>query len=84
VDANNIVELATLLGGVVVSVTGAISAIRARKAGDAAMGGDLVLAQAKAMQDITRVDPTYVQQAEKLRSELEAAKAQLKAHGIEG
>lgn len=74
----NSAEFVTLLSSVLISVMGAIKAIQDRKAHDKALGGADAIAQAKTMQDIIRVNPTYVQQAEAMRAELEAARRQLR------
>jgi len=78
VNSNNLIEILTLVSGIIVSVTGALTTIRNRRANDTALGGT-DLERAKATQDIVRVDQSYIEQAEAMRKELIRVQAELVA-----
>lgn len=81
-DTRDIIELVTLIGGVIVSVYGAITQIRARRAGDekliSTVGGDAV-DRGKVLRDIVGLDPTYLQQVQSTIARFEADRARLEA-----
>lgn len=79
-STRDLIELVTVLSGVIVSVLGAIQQIRARKAGDAdlaAAAGVEALARSKAAQGMS-YDPSYLAVAQ----EVAAARRLLGEHGM--
>ena len=88
-DTRSIVELATLLGGIITAVYGAINSIRERRASDAKLestAGEARVSHARAVEDIVGLDPTYLAQVSanmtSLQNRLEGAEALLRQHGI--
>lgn len=88
-DTRSIIELVTLLGGVITAVYGSISSIRQRRAADAelaAVAGAPVVSHARAVTDIAGLDPSYLAQVSSnmttLENKLEQAEALLRQHGI--
>ena len=88
-NTRDLVELATLIGGIIVSVLGAVNQIRSRKADDkvlAEAAGKENFNAAKTVSDIVSVDSTYMQQVQAqmdgLNAKLSAAETKLREHGI--
>lgn len=88
-NTRDLIELATLIGGIIVSVYGTISQMRKRREGDAelaATAGAAKVSHAKAIQDISGLDQTYLAQVSANMANLEAklaqAEALLREHGI--
>lgn len=79
--SSDLIELTTLLSGIIVSVIGAINQIRGRRAGDNALqarAGTQALAEAKSIQGLS-YEPGY----NPVEAELEAARRLLREHGLQ-
>ena len=88
-DLRQLIEFATLLGGVIVSVYGGIQQIRARRRDDAelaASAGTNAVNKARIAEDIIALSPTFLAQVqanqEMLAQRAEQAEALLRQYGI--
>lgn len=88
-DSRTLVELITLIGGIITALAGIVNAIRGRKATDEALiksAGEARVSQAKAAEDLT-VNQTYMDQVTEhmatLEAQLSQAMAVLTKHGLQ-